>query len=201
MVIYNKKTKYYIHLSESLDLGENEMNFEEINEEEINEAIVDIALKVFELDSNIDMAINDINTYYSKFDADTKLIEKIELLEEWKNSRKKEIFDTIRKNYINKLTYEVEASLKTRTEAYIKHINLMKSKEECLYKYEKLSNLIIQIPAKINYFLEKELVVIDNKEIKQQVKQNIIIKAENKKTSLNDEMSSCFGYEWEYLAV
>ncbi len=42
MVIYNKKIEYNIHLSHSLDLGENEMNFEEIND-----ATIDIALKVF----------------------------------------------------------------------------------------------------------------------------------------------------------
>ena len=60
MVIYNKKIKYNIHLSHSLDLGENEMNFKEIDD-----ATIDIALKVFELDSIIDIAIKDIENYYS----------------------------------------------------------------------------------------------------------------------------------------
>ena len=198
MVIYNKKIKYNIHLSHSLDLGENEMNFKEIDD-----ATIDIALKVFELDSIIDRVIKDIENYYSKFETNPKLISEIDFLKEWKNSKKKQIFEIVTNNYINKLTYELEKSLKVKIEAYIKHINLMKSKEDCLYKYEKLSNLIIQIPAKINYFLEKELVVENHKEIKHQVKQNSIIKSENKKTSPIDEMSFYFGYNdsWQDLAA
>lgn len=198
MVIYNKKIKYNIHLSNSLDLGENEMNFKEIDD-----ATIDIALKVFELDSIIDRVIKDIENYYSKFETNPKLISEIDFLKEWQNSKKKQIFEIVTNNYINKLTCELEKSLEVKIEAYIKHINLMKSKEDCLYKYEKLSNLIVQIPAKINYFLEKGLVVENHKEIKYQVKQNSIIKSENKKTSLIDEMSFCFGYNdsWQDLAA
>lgn len=174
-----------------------------MNFKEIDDATIDIALKVFELDSIIDRVIKDIENYYSKFETNPKLISEIDFLEEWKNGKKKQIFEIVTNNYINKLTCELEKSLKVKIEAYIKHINLMKSKEDCLYKYEKLSNLIIQIPAKINYFLEKELVVENHKEIKHQVKQNSIIKSENKKTSPIDEMSFYFGYNnsWKYLAA
>lgn len=82
MVIYNKKIKYNIYLSNSLDLGENEMNFKEIDD-----ATIDIALKVFELDSIIDRVIKDIENYYSKFETNPKLISEIDFLEEWKIGR------------------------------------------------------------------------------------------------------------------
>ena len=103
MVIYNKKIKYNIHLSHSLDLGENEMNFKEIDD-----ATIDIALKVFELDSIIDRVIKDIENYYSKFETNPKLISEIDFLKEWKNSKKKQIFEIVTNNYINKLTCELE---------------------------------------------------------------------------------------------
>lgn len=187
MVIYNKKTKYYIHLSENLDLGEDEMSYYGGNDE--------VALKVFELNSSIDSAIKKIENYYTEYGINKKLKAEIEFLEEWKSLDKENLFENINTKYMSLLSLEIEESLKKRTNAYINHIKLMESKEDCLYKYEKLSNLIIQIPEKINYFIECAL-SIDNTEIKQQVKQNSIIKPENKKTSPCNEMSFCYGYEW-----
>lgn len=187
MVIYNKKTKYNLYLSDSLDLGEDEMKYYGGNDE--------IALKIFELNSSIDNVIENIKNYYREYSTNSKLKSEIEVLEYWKHSDKENLFENFNTKYINLLSLEMEETLKNRTNAYIKHIKLMESKEDCLYKYEKLSNLIMQIPEKINYFIECELST-DNTEIKQQVKQNSTIKPENKKTSPYDEMSFSYGYEW-----
>lgn len=187
MVIYNKKTEYNLHLSYSLNLGEDEMSYYGVNDE--------VALKVFELNSSIDSSIEKIKKYYTEYGINDKLKAEIEFLEEWKNLNKENLFENINTKYMKLLSLEIEESLKKRTNAYINHIKLMESKEDCLYKYEKLSNLIIQIPEKINYFIECAL-SIDNTEIKHQVKQNTVIKPENKKTSPYDEMSFSYGYEW-----
>lgn len=188
MIIYNKKTKYKLYLSYSLNLGEDEMKY--------YGETTEVALRVFELNSSIDSVIENIKSYYSEYSTNNDLKAEIEFLEEWKRSDKENLFKNINEKYIKLLSFEMEESLKKRTNAYIKHIRLMESKEDCLYKYEKLSNLIIQIPEKINYFIECEL-NIENTEIKQQqVKQNSTIMIESKKTSPRKEMSFSYGYEW-----
>lgn len=178
MVLYNKKNKYKFKKCESfLELEEHEMINEKLSYNEY------LAFKVLELSFNIEAAIRYIENSREKFNELSKYIE---VLNEWKLSKKEEIFDSIIFNYISSIENNIKVRLVERIDSYIEYIELIQSEEDELDKYEELSKVIIQIPSKIHYYLEQELKLHNQKLIRDSV-----LKQDNKKTSSNLKMSFC----------
>lgn len=189
MVIYNKKDKYkYIQYESFLDLGEIEMmNNELYNITEDYEE--DYAFKLEVLSLSIDSAIEDIVHNALKFD---ELKRCVKILDKWK-SKKEELFDSMMLDYIPSLSNDTGKELVTRVDSYVEYIELIQSEEDELDKYDELFNVIIQIPSKIHYYLEKE-----SKLHNQRIMTDSVLKQATKGTSSKKKMSLCIYTEDKY---